>query len=207
VTVDADAIVDVRAHPDATRRAAAALLAAGWDASGVDDLVHRFTSSEGGTVDLLGPDGLRTRPVTVPPRRTLLAPGGTQLLRRSAPADAVIRAANGDVFELAISLPSRFGALIAKCAAAGLPEGRDRHLLDAVHLVAAGVCGFGKVLGPQPVLSSVVIRRHWAVAGGSGVRYPYLEIKVRRRHGHRCEDDLEGSGDGPQSGAGRARSR
>lgn len=84
VTVDADAIIDVRARPDAARRASAALLAAGWDASGVDDLVHRFSSSGGGTVDLLGPDGLRTRPVTVPPRRTLPAPGGTQLLQRSA---------------------------------------------------------------------------------------------------------------------------
>ena len=38
VTVDADAIIDVRARPDAARRASAALLAAGWDESGVDDL-------------------------------------------------------------------------------------------------------------------------------------------------------------------------
>lgn len=48
----------------------------------------------------------------------------------------MIRAVNGDVLELTLSLPSRLGALIAKCAAAGLPEGRDRHLLDAVHLAA-----------------------------------------------------------------------
>ncbi len=148
VTVDADAVVDVRSHPDATRRAATALLAAGWDASGVDDLVHRFTSDEGGTVDLLGPDGLRTRPVTVPPRRTLLAPGGTQLLQRSSPVNAQIRSTDGESLALTLSMPSRLGALVAKCAATTLPEGRDRHLLDAVHLAAALRPGdLGELLG------------------------------------------------------------
>ncbi len=137
VTVDADAVIDVRARPDATRRVAAALMATGWDAAGVDDLLHRFTSAEGGTVDLLGPDGLRTRPVTVPPRRTLLAPGGTQLLHRSTPVATTVRDPRGALIELTLAMPSRLGALIAKSAAISLPEGSDRHLLDAVHLAAA----------------------------------------------------------------------
>jgi hypothetical protein len=136
ITVDADAVIDVRARPDGTRRVAAALLAAGWDAVGVDDLLHRFTSAEGGTIDLLGPDGLRSRPVTVPPRRTLLAPGGTQLLHRSSPVGAVVRSPEGASVELTLAMPSRLGALIAKSAAIALPEGSDRHLLDAVHLAA-----------------------------------------------------------------------
>ena len=35
-----------------------------------------------------------------------------------------------------VPLPSRLAALIGKSAALGLPDGRDRHLLDAIHLTA-----------------------------------------------------------------------
>ena len=75
VTIDADTIVDVRVRPDAARLASAGLVGAGWVASGVDNTVHRFTSPAGGIVDILGPDGLRSRPITIPPATTLLAPG------------------------------------------------------------------------------------------------------------------------------------
>ena len=75
VTIDADTIVDVRARPDAARLASTGLVGAGWVGSGVDNVVHRFTSSSGGVVDILGPDGLRSQPITIPPATTLLAPG------------------------------------------------------------------------------------------------------------------------------------
>ena len=107
VTIDADAIVDVRARPDAARLASSGLVDAGWVGSGVDNVVHRFTSPTGGIVDILGPDGLRSGPVTLPPATTLLAPGGTQLLRRAAPVTLTVR--NGDRFieDLIVPLPSR----------------------------------------------------------------------------------------------------
>jgi hypothetical protein len=38
--------------------------------------------------------------------------------------------------EIVVPLPSRLSALIGKAAALGLPDGRDRHLLDAIHLAA-----------------------------------------------------------------------
>ncbi len=91
VTIDADTIVDVRARPDAARLASTGLVGAGWVGSGVDNVVHRFTSSTGGVVDILGPDGLRSLPITIPPATTLLAPGGTQLLRRASGVVITIR--------------------------------------------------------------------------------------------------------------------
>ncbi len=136
VTIDADTIVDVRARPDAARLAAAALVRSGWVGAGVDNVVHRFTSPAGGVVDILGPDGLRSGPVTLPPATTLLAPGGTQLLRRAAPVEISVRNGPRSLDGLVVPLPSRFAALIGKSAALGLPDGRDRHLLDAIHLTA-----------------------------------------------------------------------
>ncbi len=131
----ADTIVDVRARPNAARLASTALVAAGWNAAGVDTTIHRFTSEAGGVVDILGPDGLRSRPVTIPPATTLLAPGGTQLLQRAAELSLAIRSGERSI-EIAVLLPSRLSALIGKAAALGLPDGRDRHLLDAIHLAA-----------------------------------------------------------------------
>ena len=48
----------------------------------------------------------------------------------------VIRSGAGLIDGLTIPLPSRLAALIAKAAAMGLPDGRERHLLDALHLAA-----------------------------------------------------------------------
>ena len=104
--------------------------------SGVDNVVHRFTPSTGGVVDILGPDGLRARPITIPPATTLLAPGGTQLLRRASGVVITVRNGTRSISDLNVPLPSRLAALIGKSAALGLPDGRDRHLLDAIHLTA-----------------------------------------------------------------------
>jgi hypothetical protein len=136
VTIDADTIVDVRARPEGAQRASEALIGAGWEPQGVDNIVHRFRSALGGVVDILGPDGLRTKPITVPPSTTLLAPGGTQLLRRSSPICLTVTHGDQSIEDLLVPLPSRLSALIGKSAALGLPEGRDRHLLDAIHLSA-----------------------------------------------------------------------
>ena len=136
VTIDADTIVDARARPDAARLASSGLVLVGWVGSGVDSVVHRFTSLEGGIVDILGPDGLRSGPITIPPPTTLLAPGGTQLLRRAAPIAITVRNGARSLDGLMVPLPSRLAALIGKSAALGLPDGRDRHLLDAIHLTA-----------------------------------------------------------------------
>ncbi len=136
VTIDADTIVDARARPDAARLASSGLVLVGWVGSGVDSVVHRFTSLEGGIVDILGPDGLRSGPITIPQARTLLAPGGTQLLRRAAPIAITVRNGARSLDGLMVPLPSRLAALIGKSAALGLPDGRDRHLLDAIHLTA-----------------------------------------------------------------------
>ena len=136
VTIDADTIVDARARPDAARLASSGLVLVGWVGSGVDSVVHRFTSLEGGIVDILGPDGLRSGPITIPPARTLLAPGGTQLLRRAGPIAITVRNGARSLDGLMVPLPSRLAALIGKSAALGLPDGRDRHLLDAIHLTA-----------------------------------------------------------------------
>ena len=136
VTIDADTIVDVRARPDAALLASTGLVGAGWVGSGVDNVVHRFTSSTGGVVDILGPDGLRSQPITIPPATTLLAPGGTQLLRRASGVVITVRNGTRSISDLNVPLPSRLAALIGKSAALGLPDGRDRHLLDAIHLTA-----------------------------------------------------------------------
>jgi hypothetical protein len=136
VTIDADTIVDVRVRPDAARLASAGLVGAGWMGSGVDNTVHRFISPAGGIVDILGPDGLRSRPITIPPATTLLAPGGTQLLRRAAEITITVRNGTRSIAGLNLPLPSRLAALIGKSAALGLPDGRDRHLFDAIHLAA-----------------------------------------------------------------------
>jgi hypothetical protein len=136
ITIDADTIIDVRARPGGAQHASEALVNAGWEPVGADNIVHRFRSPSGGVIDILGPDGLRSRPITIPPSSTLLAPGGTQLLRRSSAINLTVLQANQSIHGLLIPLPSRLAALIGKSAALGLPEGRDRHFLDAVHLSA-----------------------------------------------------------------------
>ena len=107
VTIDADTIVDVRARPDAARLASTGLVRAGWVGSGVDNVVHRFTSSAGGVVDILGPDGLRSQPITIPPATTLLAPGGTQLLRRASGVVITVRNGTRSISDPNVPLPSR----------------------------------------------------------------------------------------------------
>lgn len=76
VTIDADTIVDVRARSDAARLASTGLVGAGWVGSGVDNVVHRFTSSTGGVIapmnllpKLVKPGSLKSRPSASKARR------------------------------------------------------------------------------------------------------------------------------------------
>jgi hypothetical protein len=126
-TTDMDVVVNVRARPKGTQWLSAWLEEQGFELEGIstDGIGHRFvkpTATGGGVVifDVLGPEGLgeRTKLVTVPPARTVQAPGSTQAFIRS---EVVIVTVSGVSAQPAgtgqVRRPDLLGALLLKTAA------------------------------------------------------------------------------------------
>jgi len=126
-TEDIDVVVDVRARPDGTQWLSSWLGQRGFVLEGVstDQVGHRFArptrSGRGNVVfDVLAPAGVgrRARLTTVPPARTVQAPGSLQAFRRSRLVEVLVSDfADGVERTGVIPCPDLLGALVAKAAA------------------------------------------------------------------------------------------
>jgi len=135
-TGDVDTVLDVRALPTATTEAASRLLAADFRPERYDGrLTYRFVRGSG-IVDILAPDNLGDRADirTVPPARTIGAPGGRQALDRRR----IVTVDVGDgLFEMPV--PSLLGAIIIKARVVGSVQGaqsQGKHERDLARLLA-----------------------------------------------------------------------
>lgn len=137
ITVDVDAVLDVRTVADATRDAAARLVATGFSPEpSADGTVHRFRRG-GDVVDLLAPDniGRRVTLVTVPPGTTIEAPGTRRAL-------ASLRSVSVDDGEsvFVVPVPSLLAAIVLKARVASIvsdPAARAKHERDLARLLVA----------------------------------------------------------------------
>lgn len=129
-TDDVDVLVNLRTKPGGTAWLAQWLVDHdfGLKSISTDGIGHRFEKPASGGVgtvvfDILAPDGIgeRASRTTVPPARTVEAPGGTQALNRSG---LVVVTVSGDTGRPPrtglVRRPSVLGALVAKAAATTL---------------------------------------------------------------------------------------
>lgn len=130
VTLDVDAAVRVEARAFSYAEAAAALARLGYSVDESTRLAYRFTRGRD-VVDLMVPDH-EPSPQRFTRRDVMAVTGGRQALGRLE----TIHFAHAAT-ELAIPLPSLHGALVLKSAAHQVDSrDRDRHLLDAITLMA-----------------------------------------------------------------------
>jgi hypothetical protein len=148
-TDDVDVVVNVRARPRGTEWLSNWLLERQFEAEGVsaEGIAHRFVREAvpgpGRVVfDVLAPEGLgeKARLFTLPPFRTVQAPGTTQAFERSELVDvAVVGLLSSDRWEGQVRRPSLLGALVAKAAAAteiAVRENPERDWQDAALLLS-----------------------------------------------------------------------
>ncbi|MEX2548531.1 MAG: hypothetical protein WD830_12215 [Chloroflexota bacterium] len=132
-TADVDALLDVRASPNATEEASRRLLRAGFEPNPtIEGLAYRFSRGND-IVDVLAPDhlGRRANLHTVPPNTTLEAIGGTQALNRVR--DVLVDI--GDAV-ITVPVPSLAGAIIIKSrVSARARRSRAKHLSDLARLM------------------------------------------------------------------------
>ncbi len=132
-TADVDALLDVRASPNATEEASRRLLRAGFEPNPtIGGLAYRFSRGND-IVDVLAPDhlGRRANLHTVPPNTTLEAIGGTQALNRVR--DVLVDI--GDAV-MTVPVPSLAGAIIIKSrVSARARRSRAKHLSDLARLM------------------------------------------------------------------------
>jgi len=136
-TDDADAAVDVRAHPRALREFTAALQGLGLQPEGVTWRGHQHRwRKEQVVVDVLIPRGLAPKSParrTVTGATTIESPGLQQAVQRAEDIDVTVMGRHGRMRR-----PHLLGALVAKAAALeiALDQGRRRHVHDFVTLAA-----------------------------------------------------------------------
>lgn len=130
VTLDVDATVRVEAGAFSYAEAASALTRLGYAADKSTRLAYRFTRGMD-VVDLMVADHERPAP-THSRRDVMQVTGGRQALTRLQQ----IHFQRGDT-DISVPLPTLHGALVLKAAAHTVDSrDRDRHLLDAITLLA-----------------------------------------------------------------------
>jgi hypothetical protein len=116
-TVDIDVLAGARQPPRMTEEIAELLVGRGAELAmpprSDPKLGYRF-SVHGETVELLGPDGLRSDPKTTAGLRTFQTPGGTQALRRSEVVPVSLD--GGDA--VGVRRPNLLGAILIKARVA-----------------------------------------------------------------------------------------
>jgi hypothetical protein len=132
---DADVVVDIRARPRVLEPLVQIVESAGLEPLvSPDEVLHRWRSASGVIVDIMVPEGLKTPP-KVHKYNTMMAPGGTQALRRSVP----VRVVSADGTSGVVRRPSILGSILMKADAwrnDHTPE-RERHLRDIALLFNA----------------------------------------------------------------------
>ncbi len=142
VTLDVDAVVRVEAGAFSYTEAAAALTRLGYVLDGSTRLTYHFTRGAD-IVDLMVPD--HERPIPRHARREVMAvTGGHQALDRLQLMHFRLRDA-----QVTVPVPSLHGALVLKAAAHTVDSrDRDRHLLDAITLLAC-------VIDVEPIIGDL----------------------------------------------------
>ena len=147
-TEDIDVVVNLRVRPDGIEWLSRWLEERDFVLEGVstDQIGHRFTrptSSGRGKVifDVLAPSGVgeRARLTTVPPARTVQAPGSLQAFDRSRLVEVVISDfSDHNERTGTVRCPDLLGALVAKAAATTIPvrENPARDWQDAALLLS-----------------------------------------------------------------------
>lgn len=147
-TDDVDVVVNVRVHRGGIGEVSVWLLDQDLTFSGMspDGIGHRFErQAEFGPgrtfVDVLAPEGLgeRTDISTVPPARTVQAPGTVQAFRRSVLYDVTVTGMTGERERHGrVRSPNLLGALIAKAASTKIAVriNADRDWQDAALLLS-----------------------------------------------------------------------
>ena len=134
VSLDADALADVRAMPGATAKLSATLIEHGFELVDMSTfgVAHRFVR-DGVSIDVLAPDGLNTvkSRLTVGKLHTVQVPGGTQALHRTAIQQVRIGRRRGD-----IPVPNLLGAILLKARAVAVDDAPDNQRLDLAVLLS-----------------------------------------------------------------------
>lgn len=134
VSLDADALADVRAMPGATQKLAAVLTGQGFKLAEVSafGLAHRFVRGDV-SVDVLAPDGLGTTEsrLTVGKLHTVEVPGGSQALNRTELRRVRIGRRRG-----AIPVPSLLGAILLKARAVSKDDAPENQRIDLAVLLS-----------------------------------------------------------------------
>jgi len=170
-TDDVDVVVNVRTLPGGTQWLSAWLIDRDFEEEppSADGISHRFTrpadQGPGRVVfDVLAPEGLgeRTRILTVPPGRTVQAPGATQAFGRSEMVDvAVSGLLNRGRREGLVRRPNLLGALVAKAAAAReirVRQNPERDWQDAALLLSL-------ITDPLTVAEQLTVKDRKRLAG------------------------------------------
>jgi hypothetical protein len=130
---DADILVDVRVVTKGVHILSRALIRDGYVLSdkSVGGLGHSFARGEV-SFDVLAPDGLgsRVRLTTVDDFRTVMVPGGSQALRRTARMRVRSRSESGIV-----PVPDLLGAILVKIRAIGVDDEPDAQRSDVAFLL------------------------------------------------------------------------
>lgn len=136
-TDDADAVVDIRAHPDILHTFTTALTDLGFQADTAGNGVQHRWVRDRAQIDVLIPEGVGDRAASrggVHGAPSVSAPGTTQALARSSPVTVTIGDRTGTV-----PRPNLVGALVGKAAARidlGSSATSGRHCADFVVLAS-----------------------------------------------------------------------
>lgn len=134
VSLDADALADVRAMPGATAKLSATLIMHDFELSEVSafGLAHRFVR-DGVSIDVLAPDGLNAvgSRLTVGKLHTVQVPGGTQALNRTHVQDVRMGRRRGGV-----PVPSLLGAILLKARAVAVDDVPESQRIDLALLLS-----------------------------------------------------------------------
>ena len=134
-TSDIDILGDARTRPSMTERLARILKDLGGDLRmppSTDPKVGYQFAIEGETVEVLGPEGLRTHPRTLGSFETIMVDGGTQALRRTEGVAISI----GGAEPVVVRRPTLLGAILIKArAVASVREKLAEHREDLIRLL------------------------------------------------------------------------
>lgn len=134
LSLDADALADVRAMPGATAKLSATLIKQGFKLGepSAFGLAHRFVR-DGVAIDVLAPDGLNTvrSRLTVGKLHTVEVPGGTQALHRTQVQEVRIGRRSGG-----IPVPSLLGAILLKTRAVAVDDVPENQRIDLALLLS-----------------------------------------------------------------------
>ncbi len=130
VTTDVDAATRIEAGSPNYTAAAASVLALGYEVDTNTERAYRFRRGDD-VVDLMAPDHMHPPP-RYAGRDVMLVEAGTQAMDRATPIEFQHGSATSSIL-----VPNLHGALVLKAAAYLVDQReRDRHLLDAITLLA-----------------------------------------------------------------------